>query len=439
MIDQQSNSFTNLCDSLLDARLIPIVNAVKNHQRLTLEDGKLLLESSDIWSIGQLAHLIRQRLHGSKTYYNINRHINYSNICALSCRFCAFHRKKGDDGAYEMTHEEILDEASKAVLNGATEIHIVGGLHPWLSFEWYVEIIKKISQKHPNLHIKGFTAVEIVHFTRISKRGRKGDQGIKEVLEILKNAGLGSLPGGGAEIFDDRVHDEAFKGKMRAGTWLKVHQIAHEVGLCSNATMLYGHVEKPIERIKHLIVLREEQDRALIASGLLKKNQQELPAMDGAIKPSVSLKSHNDLKELKMSAKTNGWFQTLIPLPFFPDKSDLEHLPGPSALENLKTLAISRIMLDNVPHIKAFWIMQSLEMAQIMLLNGANDIDGTVVWYDITKVNSASTHQETTVSDLQQTILQAGLTPIERDTLYNPIQRNNKKIIQMNDTPIGSI
>ena len=404
MIDQKPNSFKKLRDNLSDFQLMPIINAIENYQRLTFEDGKILLESSDIWSIGQLAHLIRKRLHGSLTYYNINRHINYSNICALSCRFCAFHRKKGDEGAYEMSHEEILEETSKAVSNGATEIHVVGGLHPWLSFEWYVEIIKKISRKHPSLHIKGFTAVEIVHLTKISKRGRKGDQGIKEVLQILKNAGLGSLPGGGAEIFDDRVHDEAFKGKMRSGTWLKVHQIAHEVGLCSNATMLYGHIEKPLERIKHLIVLREEQDRALITAGLLKKNQRERKGMDGIAKPSVSLHSSSDLKELKLSKKSNGWFQTLIPLPFFPDKSDLEHLPGPSALENLKILAISRLMLDNIPHIKAFWIMQSIEMAQLMLLNGANDIDGTVVWYDITKVNSTSTHQETTVSDLQQTI-----------------------------------
>lgn len=426
MITQFNPSkFEDLRKTLSDKELVPIVDSVANCSRLTLDDGLLLLNSKDIWSIGRLAHLVRERLHGKITYYNINRHINYSNICALSCKFCAFHRKRGDDGSYEMTHEEIIEEANKAVLNGATEIHVVGGLHPWLPFEWYVEIIKKISKKFPDLHIKGFTAVEIVHLAKISKRGRKGDDGIKEVLEILKDAGLGSLPGGGAEIFDDRVHDEVFKGKMRSGTWLKVHEIAHKLGLCSNATMLYGHIEEPSERLQHLIILREEQDRALIASKLLKNNQITALSSNGDNKPAIYLKSQADVKELVPSEKTNGWFQTLIPLPFFPDKSDLQHLPGPSALENLKTLAISRLILDNVPHIKAFWIMQTLDMAQLMLLNGADDIDGTVVWYDITKMNTNSTHQETTVFDLQKAIVETGLIPIERDTLYNPINRIN--------------
>jgi aminodeoxyfutalosine synthase len=239
------------------------------------------------------------------------------------------------------------------------------------------------------LHIKAFTAVEIVHLARISKRGRDGYEGIKSVLRDLIDAGLGSLPGGGAEVFDDRVHDEAYKGKIRAGTWLDVHKAAHELGLNSNATMLYGHIEQRADRIKHMIMLRESQDEALNVG--------------------------------------KGKFQTIIPLPFFPDESELEHLPAPTGLENLRTLAISRLMLDNFAHVKAFWIMQSLQMAQLMLQSGADDIDGTVVWYDITKLQSESTHQEVSVFDLCKAIREAGFKPVERDTLYRRVIRNERE------------
>jgi aminodeoxyfutalosine synthase len=233
------------------------------------------------------------------------------------------------------------------------------------------------------MHIKAFTAVEIVHLARIDKRPRD----IAGVLEDLKDAGLGSLPGGGAEVFDDRVHDEAFKGKIRSDQWLEVHRIAHELGLMSNATMLYGHIESLEDRLAHLLQLRDEQDRAIA---------QDLP----------------------------GRFQTIIPLPFFPDGSELEHLPGPSGLENLKMIAVSRLMLDNFAHVKAFWIMQTLAMAQVMLDFGADDLDGTVVWYDITKLTRRDTHQEVSVSDLRTAILDAGYRPVERDTLYRRVMRD---------------
>ena len=374
-----------------DARLEPIIEKINSQQRLTLDDGLLLYETPDIWTVCGLADSVRRRLHGDIAYYNINRHLNYSNICALSCKFCSFYRKKKDEsGAYEHSLEDIRAEAIRAAESGATEIHIVGGLHPWLPFDYYTDMMRVIRDAAPQLHIKAFTAVEIVHLARISKRGRDGYEGIKSVLRDLINAGLGSLPGGGAEVFDDRVHDEAYKGKIRAGTWLDVHKAAHELGLNSNATMLYGHIEQREDRIRHMITLREAQDVALKRS-------------------------------------EGGFFQTIIPLPFFPDESELEHLPAPTGLENLRTLAISRLMLDNFPHVKAFWIMQSLQMAQLMLQSGADDIDGTVVWYDITKVGGSTTHQEVTVFDLQKAIREAGFTPIERDTLYRRVQRTGRE------------
>jgi aminodeoxyfutalosine synthase len=382
-----------------DRRLAPIGEKIEEGRRLSIDDGLLLYETPDIWTVCSLADFVRRRLHGDVAYYNVNRHINYSNVCALSCKFCAFYRKKGENGAYEHSVEEIRTEARKAADAGATEVHIVGGLHPWLPFEYYLDMVLAIREAAPQLHIKAFTAVEIVHFARISRRGRDGYEGLKSVLRDLIDAGLGSLPGGGAEVFDDRVHDEAFRGKIRAGQWLDVHRAAHELGLNSNATMLYGHVEHRRERIHHMDVLRREQDRTL---------EQSVPG---------------DSPGAQWSER-GGWFQTIIPLPFFPDASALEHLPAPTGLENLRTLAVSRLMLDNIPHVKAFWIMQTLEMAQLMLQSGADDIDGTVVWYDITKVDGPSTHQEATVWDLEKAIREAGFTPVERDTLYRPIERD---------------
>lgn len=369
-----------------DEKLIPIVKKVRRGVRLSAEDGIALYETMDLWSVCALAHEVRQSMHGNIAYYNINRHINYTNICALSCKFCDFHRKKEQDGAYEHSLSDIAKEALLAKESGATELHIVGGLHPWLPFSYYTEMLEAIKEVAPNIHIKAFTAVEIVHLARISKRGKGGREGIASVIQDLKHSGLGSLPGGGAEVFDDRVHDDIFKGKIRGEQWMDVHRVAHEQGLNSNATMLYGHIETREDRISHMVQIREEQDRAL----------EEI---------------------------SQGRFQTFIPLPFIPGSSELAHLPGPSGIENLRTLAISRLMLDNIPHIKAFWIMQTLHMAQHMLECGANDIDGTVVWYDITKVENSDTHQECTVQDLCRAIRDAGFIPVERDTLYRRVQR----------------
>jgi aminodeoxyfutalosine synthase len=286
-----------------------------------------------------------------------------------------------------MPVEQVISTAEKAADAGATEVHIVGGLHPWLKFDYYLDMLRGIRAARPQLHIKAFTAIEIVHFSRVARMS------IREVLTALRDAGLGSLPGGGAEIFDDRVHDEVFKGKVRADRWFEVHRTAHSLGIYSNATMLYGHVETPPERVKHLIALRELQRESLASS----------PAH----------------------------FNCCIPLSFIPDNSELGDLPGPTGLTDLKTLAIARLMLNNIAHIKAFWIMQGIGLSQLALDYGCDDLDGTVVWYDITKRegDKGTTHQELHERDLRRLIREAHRTPVERDTLYRPLTRRGAILV----------
>ena len=406
-----------------DARLDAIERKVRAGERLSEAEGLALYETPDVHRVLALADLVRRRLHGRAAYFNINRHINYSNICALSCKFCAFHRKKDQDGAYEMDTARIVQEVQGAAAAGATEIHMVGGLHPWLPFQWYCDTLRAMKAAVPAMHIKAFTAVEIVHLQRISRRGSEGYEGIKAVLRDLREAGLGSLPGGGAEVFDDRVHDEAFKGKIRGEQWLDVHRAAHELGLNSNATMLYGHVERRPERLRHMRLLREQQDRTLqhwAAAQGIRAGEGGGVVLTG---PAANYPKHR-LPMPGQDGLSTGYFQTIIPLPFFPNESELEHLAAPTGLENLRTIAIARLMLDNFPHVKAFWIMQTLPMAELMLGAGADDIDGTVVWYDITKAVGDGNHQETTVRDLQKAIRDAGFEAIERDTLYRRVARD---------------
>src|SRR3954469_1753835 len=369
-----------------DPVLIPIADKVRAGEPLSYDDGVALYRSRDIHGIGRLANFVREKLHGDKAYYNRNRHINYTNVCALSCKFCSFYRKRGEEGAYEMPLEQVIATAVRAADAGATEVHIVGGLHPWLKFDYYLDMLRGIRAAAPDLHIKAFTAIEIIHFSRIARLP------IREVLIALREAGLGSLPGGGAEIFDDRVHDEVFKGKVRADRWFDVHRTAHSLGIYSNATMLYGHVETPAERVGHLIKLRELQAESLASS----------PAN----------------------------FNCMIPLSFIPEQSELGHLPGPTGLTDLKTLAIARLMLGNVAHIKAFWIMQGIGLSQVALSWGCDDLDGTVVWYDITKREGEAarpTHQELNVSDIRRIIREAGRVPVERDTLFREVRRDGQR------------
>jgi aminodeoxyfutalosine synthase len=359
-----------------DPALRPIAEKILARQRLSADDGMALFATRDLHSLGMLANSVRVARHGRKAFYNINRHINYSNICALSCKFCEFQRKRGEEGAYEYSAEKIFEIADQAALSGATELHMVGGLHPWLPFEWYTGLLTHLRRRHPQLHLKCFTAIEIDHFARISRLS------IKEVLLALKEAGLGSMPGGGAEVFDDRVHDEVFKGKLRSDGWLNIHRTAHELGIRTNATILYGHIETRRERIDHLIKLRQLQE-------------------------------------------SDPGFQCIIPLSFVPNGSDLANLPGPTGLEDIKMLAVSRLMLDNFPHVKAFWIMQTMKLSQVSLNFGVDDLDGTVVWYDITKREAGlgNRHQEQTVDNIRRLIVEAGYLPVERDTLYRRVER----------------
>jgi aminodeoxyfutalosine synthase len=368
-----------------DPALRPVAESLAAGRRLSADDGTALYASRDLHGIGRLANFAREKLHGDKTFYNRNRHINYTNVCALSCKFCSFYRKRGEDGAYEMPVEQVIATAARAAEAGATEVHIVGGLHPWLKFDYYLNMLSGIRRECPQLHIKAFTAIEIIHLGRIAHLS------VREVLMALREAGLGSLPGGGAEIFDDRVHDEVFKGKVREDKWFEVHRSAHELGIYTNATMLYGHVETPAQRIGHMLKLRQLQDESLAAM---------------------------------RSSPDRACFNCVIPLSFIPENSELGFLPGPTGLTDLKTLAIARLMIDSIAHIKAFWIMQSVGLSQIALNWGCDDLDGTVVWYDITKREGEGVHQELHVEDIKRLIREAGRTPVERDTLYREVRRN---------------
>jgi len=362
---------------LVDPALRVIGRKVLDGQALDQPDGEALFASRDVHGIGRLANVVRERLHGRKVYFNRNRHINYTNVCALSCKFCSFYRKRGEEGAYEMPVEQVVATARKAADAGATEVHIVGGLHPWLKFDYYLEMMRGIRVACPELHIKAFTAIEIVHFSRIARLS------VREVLAALKEAGLGSMPGGGAEIFDDRVHDEVFRGKVRADKWFEVHRTAHELGIYTNATMLYGHIETPAERVRHFIKLRELQAESL--------------------------------------ASRPAHFNCVIPLSFIPEHSELGYLPGPTGLADLKTLAVARLMLHNIAHVKTFWIMHGIHLSQIALNWGCDDLDGTVVWYDITKRQGDGVHQELGISEIRRLAREAGRVAVERDTLYREI------------------
>lgn len=347
------------------------------NERLTKEDGLELFKINDIYSLGELSRYIKQKINGNYVYFNVNRHINLTNICISRCKFCAFSRDKNDSDAYTMTIEEALKRAREGIPLGITEVHIVSGLHPDLPFDYYVEIIKRIKENLPNIHIQAFTAVEIDYFSQISGRS------IKEVLSILKDAGLGSLPGGGAEIFSNNIREHVCPKKASGTRWLEVMRTAHECKLRSNATLLYGHVETEEDIIDHLISLRNLQDET-------------------------------------------GGFQAFIPLPFHPKNTEFEKThKRPGAFENLKMYIISRLMLDNFSHIKSFWIMVGMDIAQLSLNFGVDDLDGTVVEEKITHSAGAETEQYISKNELISLIKETGHTPVERDTLYNILKIYN--------------
>jgi aminodeoxyfutalosine synthase len=356
------------------ARLQAIRDRVASGQRLSFDDGLALEESNDLFALGEMANLLRERYNGNYAYYNVNTHINPTNVCVFTCDFCAFRADLDEDRAYVMDRDQILERARQAHERGATELHIVGGLHHKLPFGYYVDVVRWIKEAYPEIHIKAYTGVEIEFFAKIARLS------IREVIERLVDAGLGSLPGGGAEIFHPEVRAQICGAKASTETWLKVHHTAHKLGLHTNATMLYGHIEKAKHRIDHLIRLRELQDET-------------------------------------------GGFQTFIPLAFHPDNSRMDQIPKPSGVMDLKTMAISRLMLDNFPHIKAYWIMLGIKTAQVALSFGADDLDGTVVHEKIYHEAGAETPQEISVAEIERLITEAGRIPVERDTLYHRVER----------------
>jgi len=364
-----------ISEILQKSELADIYEKVREGRRLTPEDGLRLYRSDDILGIGHMANIVRERKNGDFAYYIVNLHINYSNICKNECRFCAFSRReKSQQGAYEMTMDEIMERADLVRQSRATEIHIVGGAHPTWPFSRYVEMMSRLRDTYPGVHLQAFTAVEIAHIAEIAGLG------VSETLQRLKDAGLGSLPGGGAEVFSPRVRALVCPEKLPGDKWLEVMREAHKLGIRSNATMLYGHVETDEERIDHMVRLRGLQDET-------------------------------------------GEFMSFIPLAFHPANTDLSDMASTTGLTDLKTLAIGRLMLDNFDHIKAFWIMLGIKLAQVSLRFGVDDIDGTVVEERITHAAGAETPQALTVSELERLIVEAGRVPVERDTLYNRVER----------------
>lgn len=353
-----------------------IRDIVEGGGRLDMEDGIFMYSPEvSLHELGELANLVRERINGNVGYYNINTHLNPTNVCVYRCRFCAFRSDLRDPKGYVMNDDQILARGQEAVDNGCTEMHIVGGLHHQRGYDWYRHIIEILHNAYPQLHLKGWTAVEINWFEFLTKNS------LKEILQDLRDAGLGSMPGGGAEIFHPEVRDQICEHKANSHKWLEIHQAAHEVGLKTNCTMLYGHVEQAYHRIDHLLKLRDLQDKT-------------------------------------------GGFQTFIPLAFHPENTKLSHLKKPSALMDLRTMAISRLMLDNVPHIKAYWIMLGIGTAQTALSYGADDIDGTVRHELIYHDAGATTPEMLSVDQIKQLIVEAGREPVERDTVYRKVHRD---------------
>jgi aminodeoxyfutalosine synthase len=353
-------------------KLEAIEQKIEKAERITPEEGLALLRSDDLLSIGRMADKIRRRMHGATTWYVLNRHINHTNVCMHECMFCSFARKEGQEGAYTLSVDDYMNEAEG--LEGIRELHTVGGCHPTLGMDYYVELLSRLKKKYPRLCCKFLTAIEIRDLAEIENLS------IEETLRQLKEAGLGMLPGGGAEILAERARKKICRTKASGQEWLEVHRQAHQLGIPSNATMLYGHIETEEEIIDHLQKLRSLQDET-------------------------------------------GGFLCFVPLAYHPENNRLGKLGWTSGQRDLKMLALSRIYLDNFAHIKAYWIMLSLKLAQVALRFGADDFDGTVVREQIYHDAGATTPVHLTEEDLKSLIREAGLAPVERDAFYNPVGR----------------
>lgn len=358
------------------AKFREIRDKVESGERLDIDDGLLLYDPDiPLQDVGQLANWVRERKHGRVGFYNINTHLNPTNVCIYRCRFCAFRSDLRDPKGYVMNDEQVLARGQEASESGCTEMHIVGGLHHKMGYDWYRGIVETLHEAYPSIHLKAWTPVEIGWFEFLTKRS------VREIMQDLRDAGLGSLPGGGAEIFHSEVRDQICEHKADSHKWFQVHRTSHQLGLRSNCTMLYGHLEQAYHRIDHMNRLRELQDET-------------------------------------------GGFQTFIPLAFHPENTKLDYLKKPSALADLRNLAVARLFLDNIPHIKAYWIMLGIETAQVALHYGADDIDGTVRHELIYHDAGATTPEILSVERIREIIAETGREPVERDTLYNRIERD---------------
>ena len=366
--------------SLIPNDLRSIAEKVEGQQRLSEADALQLYRSTDLNALGVMASAVRERKNGNVATYILNRYINYSNICILSCQFCAFAAKKRDAHAFERSIDDIVAAVEESLGSGITEVHMVGGLHPTLNQEWYIELLQRLRALDPNITIKAFTAIEVRHLAqRIFKRS------IPETLAILKDAGLGALTGGGAEIFDPQVRDELCRGKESAAEWLDVHRIWHNMGGRSTCTMLYGHIETLEQRVDHLRQLRELQDET-------------------------------------------GGFTGFVPFAFEPNTTVLAHVKPASAVDQLRNLAVSRVYLDNFDHITAYWVSMGLPLAQVSLNYGVDDLHGTIMEEKIFHMAGAKTPEEQTVATLEHVIREAGREPVQRDSYYNHLPKKRPPV-----------
>lgn len=355
----------------------PVAEKVFAGQRLSLEDGERLFACGDIVAVGALAHHVRTRLHGNAAYYVLNRHVNYSNICVNGCRFCAFHRKKGEPNGFELSIEDVLAKLDERGGRAATEVHIVGGCHPELPLAHFEKMVRAVKAARPDATVKAFTAVEIAHFAKL--------EGIStlETLSRLKAVGLDMMPGGGAEVFSPRIRELLCPEKLDGKNWLRVMREAHSLGIRTNATMLYGHIETTRERLEHMAALRDLQDET-------------------------------------------GGFTCFIPLPFQPSNNKVAGAGRTTGMDDLRNMAVSRLMLDNFRHLKAYWVMLTVKCAQTALCFGADDFDGTVVEEKIGHMAGAESEQGLTRAELEQTIREAGFEPVERTALFERLESGGK-------------
>ena len=355
-----------------DHHLLPLADKVLRKERLTFDDGLLLYTSPDLNGIGAMAHMVRLRIHGKKTYYVVSRRISYTNICYTSCQFCAFQAKPNDPKSYVLSAEDIVNEMRKARNVGVRELHMVGGLYPKLKIDYFENLFQKLTYNFPNLHLKALSMVEIDYYAKTSGIS------IEDFLDRCIASGLESCPGGGAEIFDDEIRAKICIGKKRSDTWLTVAELCHKKKIPTNCTMLYGHIEEPVHRVDHLLRLRALQDRT-------------------------------------------GGFLAYIPLAYQAENNELSrnyNIDETTGQQDLREIAVSRLLLDNIKHIKAYWVMITEGLAQVGLNYGANDIDGTIIEETIAHDAGAQTPQGIPKKRLQQIIKKAGFEPLERDNIY---------------------